>query len=227
VENRFPGESPDYREARERLLAQEVELRRSIEAVAAARRELPPGGAVPEDYLFEERAEDEGTKRVRLSELFTPGKETLIVYSFMYGPEMDEACPACTSIVDGLDASAHNVTQRVDLAVVAKSPLPRILAFAQERGWRRVRLLSAAGNTYNRDYFGETADGEQTPMLNVFVRDGDEIRHFWGSELFFAPRDDDQEMRHVDSIWPLWNLFDLTPQGRGTDTDFPKLSYDA
>jgi predicted dithiol-disulfide oxidoreductase (DUF899 family) len=217
----FPGESDEYRATRDRLLDAEIELRRSIERVAAARRALPPGGAVPEDYLFEEAGGE-----VRLSELFGPGKDTLAVYSFMYGPEDDRPCPACTSILDSLDGSAVHITQRINLAVVAKSSLGRIRAFADERGWHRLRLLSSAGNTYNRDYFGETPDGAQMPMLNVFVRDGDTVRHFWGSEILYAPPDPGQNERHVDFIWPLWGLLDTTPEGRGKDWQ-PSLSYGA
>ena len=101
--------------------------------------------------------------------------------------------------------------------MAAKSPIERVLAFASERGWRRIQVLSSAGTTYNRDYFAETADGEQQPMLNVFRRDGQAVRHFWGSELFYAPADPGQEPRHVGTLEPLWNLYDLTPEGRGDD----------
>jgi predicted dithiol-disulfide oxidoreductase (DUF899 family) len=218
---RFPDETSEYREARDRLVEAELELRRSIERVAAARRELPPGGIVPENYTFE----GEGGK-VRLSELFEPGKDTLAVYSFMYGPDAERPCSGCTSILDALDGNAVDIAQQVNLAVVAKSPLPRILEFAKERGWHRLRLVSSAGSTYNRDYYGETPDGDQMPMLNVFVRDGETIRHVWGSELLYAPTDPGQNERHVDFMWPLWGLLDVTPDGRGTDWQ-PRLSYGA
>lgn len=222
---RFPGESPEYRKARDRLVEAEVEARRAIERAAAVRRELPPGGVVPEDYVFEEAGADGGAKQVRLSVLFARGADTLIVYSFMYGPEMEQACPSCTSILDSLDGAAPHLTQRVNLAVVAKSPLPRILAHAEERGWRHLRLLSSAANTYNRDCRGETPDGSQMPMLNVFTRREGEIRHSWGSEE--GPPEEGQEPRNLDLIWPLWSLFDLAPAGRGADLDFPKLSYES
>jgi predicted dithiol-disulfide oxidoreductase (DUF899 family) len=218
---RFPAESENYRAARDRLLDAEIELRRSVESVAAARRELPPGGAVPQDYVFEEAG-----GKIRLSELFEPGKDTLAVYSFMYAPEDERPCSGCTSILDSLDGSAVHITQRINLAVVAKSPPERLGAFAEERGWRRLRLLSSAGNTYNRDYFGETPAGDQMPMLNVFVREGGTIRHFWGSEILYAPTDPGQNERHVDNIWPLWGLLDVTPEGRGKDWQ-PSLSYGA
>ena len=200
------------------------ELPELPEAVAVLRRKLPAGGEVAQDYVFEGVLADGSTGSVRLSGLFAPGKNTLIVYNFMFGPKMKRACPSCASILDSLDGSAPHVSQRVNLVVVAKSPLPRILEFARERGWRRLRLLSSAGNAYNRDYFGETAEGAQMPMLNVFVKDRGKIRHFWGSELLYAPWARGQEPRHVDSIWPIWNLFDVTPEGRGTDWH-PQLAY--
>jgi predicted dithiol-disulfide oxidoreductase (DUF899 family) len=238
----FPGESPQYRAARDRLLEQEVALRRAMEAVAAARRELPPGGAVPEDYAFHGRGADGAPTDVRLSELFAPGKDSLVIYSFMFprdpgderpGPaagqtallKLEEGpCPSCVALLDQLDGAAEHASQHINLGVVAKSPLPRILTFAEERGWRQLRLLSSADNTYNRDYLGETAEGAQRPMLNVFRRDGGAIRHFWASELFYAPTDAAQDPRHVGTLEPVWNLFDLTAEGRPTDWD-EQLSY--
>jgi predicted dithiol-disulfide oxidoreductase (DUF899 family) len=238
---RFPGESSDYRLARNRLLEAEVELRRMIERVAAQRRALPPGGAVPDDYVFEE-AGDGGA--VRFSELFAPGKDTLVIYSFMFprwsgdtrpGPAAGETarlplaetpCPSCTSILDSLDGAAPHLTQQLSLVVVAKSGPTRIRTFADERGWRHLRLLSSRNNTYNRDYHAEAPDGEQAPVLNVFMRDGDGLRHRWATELMFAPRDEGEEPRHVDSIWPIWNVLDMTPNGRGSGSDFPAMQYE-
>jgi predicted dithiol-disulfide oxidoreductase (DUF899 family) len=130
------------------------------------------------------------------------------------------------AFIDQLEGTVEHASQRINLAVVAKAPIDRVAAFARERGWRRLRLLSSAGNTYNRDYHGETPDGRQRPMLNVFQRDGDAIRHFWASELFYAPTDGDQDPRHVGTIEPLWNLFDLTREGRPTDWE-EQLSYPA
>jgi predicted dithiol-disulfide oxidoreductase (DUF899 family) len=233
----FPGESAEYRTARDRLLEQEIELRRATEAVAAARRDLPLGGAVPEDYVFRGAAPDGGATDVSLSELFAPGKDSLVIYSFMFprspqderpGPVSGETarlpvaegpCPSCVALLDQLDGAAEHATQQLNLVVVAKAPLPRILAFARERGWRRLRLLSSAANSYNRDYRAETADESQIPILNVFHRDRKTIRHFWSSELMFAPADPGQDPRHVGTLEPVWNLFDLTPEGRPIDWD--------
>jgi predicted dithiol-disulfide oxidoreductase (DUF899 family) len=238
----FPGESVEYRAARNRLLEQEIEVRRAMEAVAATRRRLPPGGAVPQDYVFQTQVPGGGPVDVRLSELFAPGKDSLVIYSMMFprAPDDDRPgpaggqtallplaegpCPSCTAFLDQLDGAAGHASQRVNLAVAAKAPIERIVTFAAERGWRRLRLLSSAGTIYNRDYLAETPDGEQQPMLNVFHRDGETIRHFWGSELFYAPADPGEEPRHVGTLEPLWNLFDLTPEGRGISWD-EQLSY--
>ncbi len=216
---RFPHESAAYRAARNDLLNAERDLRRQVEAVAAQRRALPLGGEVPEDYLFESPAGP-----VRMTDLFA-GKPTLVVYSFMYGPKMEHACPSCTSMLDGMDGQVGHVTQQVSLAVVAKSPIGRITDFAADRGWRRLPLLSSAGNSYNADYHGETAEGAQIPALNVFTRRHGQTFHTYNTELMFASRDPGQDPRHVDSIWPLWNVLDLAPGGRGAGW-YPRLSYD-
>ncbi len=239
----FPGESAEYRTARERLLEREIELRRAMEAVAVARRELPPGGAVPEDYVFHGAGPDGAATDVRLSELFAAGKDSLIIYNFMFprgygGPRpgptsgktallpLEEGpCPSCVALLDQLDGAAEHASQRINLAVVAKTSLPRLLTFAEERGWRHLQLLSSAGNAYNRDYFGEDAEGWQTPMLNVFHRERETIRHFWGAELTYAPADPGQDHRSVGTLEPLWNLFDLTREGRPVDWD-EQLSYE-
>jgi predicted dithiol-disulfide oxidoreductase (DUF899 family) len=236
----FPGESAEYRAARDRLLEQEIELRRAMEAVAAARRELPPGGVVPDGYVPGSRSRRQRDRR--LSEPFAPGRQSLVICNFMFprgyggerpGPASGETallplgespCPSCVALLDQLDGAAEHASQQVNFAVVAKAPLPRLLTWADERGWRKLRLLSSAGNTYNRDYLGETADGSQIPMLNVVHRGGETIRHFWGAELTYAPADAGQDHRSVGTLEPLWNLFDLTPEGRPTDWD-ERLSY--
>ena len=238
----FPGESPTYRAARERLLAREVELRRAMEEVAAERRALPPGGVVPTDYIFRGAGRRGAPTDVRLSELFAPRKDSLAIYSFMFprdpadnspGPASGQTaalplaegpCPSCTGLLDQLHGAAEHVSQLVNLAVVAKAPLPRVLAFAAERGWTRLRFLSSAENKYNRDYHAETPNGVQRPMLTVFHRDGDVIRHFWSSEMLYAPTDSGQDPRHVGTVEPLWNLLDLTREGR-PDHWYEQLSY--
>jgi predicted dithiol-disulfide oxidoreductase (DUF899 family) len=237
AERRFPGESTEYREAREALLEREIELRRAMEAVAEARRELPPGGMVPEDYVF---AGVDG--EVRMSELFAPGRDSLVIYSFMFprdssddrpGPTTGKAaelplhegpCPSCVALLDQLDAAMRHGGEQVNFAAVVKAPIDVVADFGERRGWRWIRLLSTAGNTYSRDYHGETESGDQIPTLNVFHRSGDEIRHFWATELMFAPADPGQHPRHVGTLEPVWNLFDLLPEGRPMDWD-EQLSY--
>ncbi|HEU4413723.1 MAG TPA: DUF899 family protein [Candidatus Angelobacter sp.] len=227
---RFHGETAEYRDARDKLLQAEIALRKNIEEVAALRRKLPVGGLLAEDYVFEEGAADLNdtatSRNTRLSELFSPGKETLAIYSYMFGPQMAAPCVSCTSILDGLNGSAPHIRQRMNFAVVAKSPLARIREVARGRGWNNLRLLSSSGNTYNRDYQGENAKGEQTPSLNIFVRRDGKIYHFYNTELLFAPTEPGMDGRHVDMIWPVWNMFDYTPEGRGKDW-YPKLSYES
>ena len=239
---KFPGETEAYRAARDELLRAEIELRRQTEAVAALRRAMPLGGAMAEDYVFDEAASGsddlDAAQHVRFSELFRPGVDTLAVYSFMFGPERPRPCPGCAHFLDGLDGAVPHILQRIAFVVVAKSPVQRLLDVARERGWRHLRLLSTAGNAYDRDYFGDSTalapkmrrqqeftDGEEwdMPILNVFRRDGKTVRHFWGSELLYVPPEPGQEYRHNDLLDPLWNALDVTPAGRG---DFhPKLQY--
>jgi predicted dithiol-disulfide oxidoreductase (DUF899 family) len=217
----FPNESTEYREARDKLLASEKELRAHIEAVAQERRDLPEGGELKEDYEFEEIVDGE-RRKTNLSALFSDGKDALFVYSFMFSDDMDAACPMCTAILDGLDGQAHHLEERINTAVVARTDAGTLNKFGQARGWRNLRLLSSKNNSYNTDYYGEL-DGSQETTANVFVRSGDTIRHYWNSELSYQPMMEGGHMRHLDLIWPMWNVLDMTPQGRGDF--FPKLEY--
>ncbi len=227
-EKRFPNESNEYRTARNTLLQAEMALRKNIEEVAALRRELPLGGEVKEDYIFgrdsESLNDSASLHSIRFSELFFGNRNTLAIYSLMYGPKMEKACPSCTSILDGLNGSALHIKQKINFVVVAKSPMQRIREWAKVRGWENLHLLSSENNTYNLDYFAETEDGSQMPMLNIFLKKNNGIFHTYSTELLYAPTEDGQEPRHVDSLWPIWNMFDLTPEGRGNDWH-PKLEY--
>jgi len=238
----FPGESDEYRAARERLLTQEVALRRETEAVAVLRRALPPGGLVREDYVFDGLNAHGMAARIKLSEMFAPGRDTLVIYNFMFprdpqddrpGPSVgttaglrreDGPCPSCVALLDQWDGAAMHIEQQTSLAVIAKAPLDRLITFSKERGWRNLRLFSAAGNTFKRDYRAETKEGFQRPMLTVFHRVGNEIRHFWSSEMLYSPTDPGQDPRHAGTMEPLWNIFDLTPEGRPCDWD-EQLDY--
>ena len=236
---RFPGESADYRSARNALLDAEIALRRQTEAVAEMRRQLPPGGEVPEDYIFERIGADFRPMKVKLSELFGE-HPTLLLYSYMFGPERDSPCPGCTHLLDCLEGAARHVPQRASFYVVAASPIARLASWAHDRGWNHHRLLSTAGNDYNAHYYGNTAsltpamraergykasENWDEPMLNVFRKDGDTIRHFWGSELVFAPEDPGQNHRGLDFMDPVWGMLDMIPEGRGDW--FPSVAYPA
>jgi predicted dithiol-disulfide oxidoreductase (DUF899 family) len=233
----YPNESAEYRRARNALLAEEIALRRQMEAVAERRRALPPGGEVPEDYVFERIGGNGMPEMSKLSELFGP-HHTLILYSFMYGPERKSPCPMCTHLLDSINGAARHLGERASLYIVAKSPIARLIAWARERGWRDLQFLSTAGNRYSADYFGDTwnvpavvrrergfkDDGvwDET-MFNVFRLDEGVVRHFWGSELTWAPIDAGQHHRSGDAANALWGLLDMTPEGRGQF--IPKLAY--
>ncbi len=230
----FPNESIEYRTARDRLIADEMSLRRQMEAVAVARRALPPGGPVLEDYLFETIGAGGTVVSVRLSELF--GDHDAILMDQIMFPRWstddraaaasgetakltikDQPCPSCTALVDQLNAAApHFEAAGGRFYVVAKTAIANLAALARDRGWSHLRLLSAAGTSFKRDYKSENEDGEQLPVTTVFKRDPDgTIRHFWTSELIFRDGDPGQDPRAQGTIEPFWNMIDLMPYGRG------------
>jgi predicted dithiol-disulfide oxidoreductase (DUF899 family) len=212
----LPNESTEYREARNALLAEEIELRRNIERVAALRRALPAGGEVTEDYTFEGR---DGAASI--SQLFGD-KDTLVLYSMMFGPKRERACPICTAMLTSWDGTAVNLRERVALAVTARSPIERLLAFKKERGWQNLQLYSDSKGDYTRAYV--TADDGDVPGLNIFTRSGGTIRHFWAGEMSGEMADAGQDPRGAPDPDPLWTILDLTPAGRGA-TWYPKLEY--
>ena len=230
----FPNESPEYRKARDKLLQREKALRREMEAVAEEIRALPPGGAVPEDYEFDHIDRNGAPKKVRLSQLFRPGTDTLILYHYMFprhrsdkrqGPSsgpiaqlpLEEGpCPSCTALLDNWEGAVPHVEGLgVNIAAVATAPIEQVAAFAAHRGWRHLKLISAVNNTFKRDYHGEDEEGQQVPILTVFHKGRDGvIRLSWASELLFLPTEPGQDPRHVGTVEPMWTLLDLTPGGR-------------
>jgi len=215
---RVPNESAEYRAARTALLAEEIELRRHIERVAAQRRALPPGGAVTGDYRF---MTEQGPSD--LASLFGD-KQTLVTFSYMFGPQRQRPCPMCTNLLDAWDANAPDIEQNASLVVVARSPLERLLAWKQERGWKNLRLVSDINETFFRDYLGLTADGDENGVENVFTRRDGTIRHFWAAEMTNATADPGQDQRGAPDPAPLWGVLDTLPEGRGSDW-YPSLNY--
>jgi predicted dithiol-disulfide oxidoreductase (DUF899 family) len=212
----FPNESPEYRQARNALLVEEIELRRHIERIAALRRTLPAGGVIPEDYAF-----DSPNGTVRLSHLFGD-KDTLVIYSMMFGPQREKACPMCTAMLTSWEGTARNLRERVALAVTARSQIERLLDFKKERGWQNLQIYSDTKGDYTRAYV--SAEDADMPALNVFTRTGGTIRHFWSGEMSGEMADPGQDPRGAPDLDPLWTILDHTPGGRGA-TWYPKLEY--
>jgi predicted dithiol-disulfide oxidoreductase (DUF899 family) len=217
---RFPNENTEYRRAREALLTEEIELRRHIERVAELRRKLPPGGEAKKNYAFVGEAGP-----VSFADLFGD-KNTLVIYSYMFGPQRERPCPMCTSLLSAWDGEVPDLRQRVALAVVARSPIERLLAFKRERGWRHLPLYQDVSGEFSHDYHAVTKDGGDDAALNVFTRggEGSTIRHFWGGEMNGASADPGQDPRGAPDLMPIWTILDVTPEGRGTDW-YPKLNY--
>ena len=213
----FPNESAEYRKARNALLAEEIDLRRQTERVAAMRRALPPGGEVAKTYEF---VGEDGP--VTLEGLFGD-KETLVVYSYMYGPERKAPCPMCTSFMAGFEEKVADVGQRVALAFVARSPIGRLVEAKAARGWQSMPVYSDPSGAFTRDYVD--AEDADMPGLTVFSRRDGTVRHFWSAEMSGDMADPGEDPRGQPEMDPLWLLLDATPEGRGTDW-YPKLSYD-
>jgi predicted dithiol-disulfide oxidoreductase (DUF899 family) len=218
-EVRIPGESAEYRAARTALLAEEIELRRQMERVAAQRRALPPGAPVTGDYRFQ--TEDGPAS---LADLFGD-KETLFVYGYMFGPQRARPCPMCTNLLDAWDANAADLAQKLSLVVVARSPIERLVAWKQERGWRRLRLASDLNEAYSRDFQVLFEDGSEGGSMNVFTRRDGTIRHFWANEMAGSTADPGQDPRGATTGYtPLWLILDSTPDGRDRNW-YPSLNY--
>jgi len=212
------NESPEYLARREELRRAEIELRQQRERVAELRRELPPGATIP-DYEFLEGPAalahgDEPVRTVRLSELFTGPGRSLVIYHFMYGKKQTNACPMCTAWIDGYNGIAHHLAQNVDLAIVAAADPSTLRAFARQRGWDKLRLLSAGESTFKYDLGGEDQEGNQDSTISVFTRDEEgTLRHFYSGHPWLA---EDIKERGIDELSPIWNILDLTLEGRGS-----------
>ena len=213
----FPNESATYRAARNALLAEEIELRRQVERVAAQRRELPMGGEVPRDIEFV----SEAAGPVKLSELFAD-KDTLMVYSMMFGAQRKSVCPVCTSFLTSWNGTAVNLRERVAMVVTARSPIERLVEYKRQRGLGNLRFVSDGLGEYTRAYVN--AEDADVPGFSVFTRRDGKVYHFYSGELSGAMADPGQDPRGAPDMDPLWLMLDMVPEGRGTDW-YPKLEY--
>jgi predicted dithiol-disulfide oxidoreductase (DUF899 family) len=206
---RFPNESAEY-------LTEEIELRRHIERVAEQRRALPPGGEVTKKYQFEGE-----NGRMTFADLFGD-KQTLVIYSYMFGPQRENPCPMCTSFMSTWEAKLPDIEQRIAFVFTARSPIARLIAAKQQRGWTRHKVFSDMSGDYTRDYV--TPEDADSPAYNVFTRKDGKIRHFWAGEIYAVSADPGQDPRGAPDVDPLWTVLDTTPEGRGTDW-YLKLKY--
>ncbi len=205
----FPNETPLYRQARNELLEQEIELRRQIERVSALRRQLPPGGEVTRDYRFES---EDGP--VKLADLFGQ-RDTLIVYSYMFGPRREKMCPMCASFLNSIDLKLPAMQERVAFAAMARSPIERQLDNKRARGWKNMPIYADTDGAFTRDYVHP--DDADIPAYNVFTRRDGKLRHFYAGEMSGDMADPDQDPRGAPDLDILWTLLDTTPEGRGAD----------
>jgi predicted dithiol-disulfide oxidoreductase (DUF899 family) len=212
---RFPNESAEYRRARQNLLIEEIELRRHNERVAELRRALPPGGEVTKSYMFEgERG------KVSFADLFG-GKQTLAIYSYMFGPQRQAPCPMCTSFMSTWESKLPDIEQRIAFVFVARAPIARLIEAKKARGWTQLRIFSDTSGDYTRDYV--SAEDADVAGYSVFTRRDGTIRHFWSGEMSGAMADPGQDPRGSPELDPLWTLLDTAPEGRGNW--YPKLQY--
>lgn len=222
-ENHFPGESTAYREARNTLLLEEIELRKLSEQIAEKRRALPLGGKVPDNYSFTVASDNKRTigATLSLTDCFQDEKDILVLYTLMYGPDAEHACPMCSAFLDGINGETRHLTDRVNLLIAAKSPADKLQALVKERGWDQLSFISTNGTNFHQDYLSESPEGQQWPMMHVFRKTEEGIFHTYSTELFYYRSDWPSDPRHVDTMWGLWNILDLTPEGRGSD--YPSL----
>src|SRR6266536_2985340 len=217
-DTRLAHESKEYLSKREELRSLEIESMKLRERVAETRRQLPQGPEV-KDYVFLEgpadlNAGDSPTRTVHLNELFTESDRSLVIYHFMYGKRQTSPCPMCTLWIDGYNGVAHHIAQKADFAIVAAADPPVLRAHARRRGWYNLRLLSTGeASTFKYDLGSEDHEGNQDSTLSVFTRDADgTLRHFYSAHPQMAP---DIRERGLDLLTPVYNVLDLTPQGRG------------
>jgi predicted dithiol-disulfide oxidoreductase (DUF899 family) len=213
--------SPRYVAARLALIEAEKALRDQVETVASLRRSLPQG-PVLDAYSFTEGPRDlehdEPVRAVTLADLFGD-HDALVVYHLMFHPDDDQACAMCSLWVDGLHGVSHHIGRRAGLAVVGKAPVEKLRRWARHRGWPGLRIVSSHDTTFNTDLHVEGPQGGQWPAVSVFARDGNHVRHVLTQCADYP----DGSSRGIDLLSPVWNVFDLLPDGR--DDWLPDNTY--
>jgi predicted dithiol-disulfide oxidoreductase (DUF899 family) len=225
------NESGAYLAKREELRLAEIEMMKQRERVAELRRHLP-AGPVMADYTFEEGPVDlnEGdspTRTVRRSELFAGADRPVVIYHLMFGKRQTKPCPMCTAWIDGINGVAHHLAQNIEFAIVAAADLPALRAHGRDRGWNRLRLLSAGPTKFKYDLDSEDREGNQDSTISVFTQDRNGlVHHFYSAHPRMSP---EIKERGIHLMCPIWHLLDLTPQGRGdwyAKLEYPPMVHD-
>jgi len=223
---RYPAHaSQEYKDARAELMKAELELSHHIERVAEMRRALPPGAEM-KDYTFIEGPRDltkDGPyTKVTLYELAADGR-SLVLNHMMFPEDDDKACPNCSFLIDGLSGVERHLKDHVNLAIVGKADIRKLRAWALDRGWNNLRILSSKESTFNKDMQVESPPWapkmNQVDGTSVFKKDKDGVlRHVYMVNATLDNVDDKRfEYRACDTMSPYFGVMDIIPEGRGDD----------
>jgi predicted dithiol-disulfide oxidoreductase (DUF899 family) len=204
---------------RKALLGREKELTRLYDQICAERRALP-WVKIGKNYMF-----DGPDGRVTLGDLFD-GRNQLMVYHFMFGPDWDEGCPGCSFFADHVDgARQHFENADLSFAAVSRAPWEKIAPFKERMGWN-FPWVSSFGSDFNYD-FHVSFTPEQIANKDVvynFERSDETMDELPGGSVFF--KNTAGEILHTyssygrggESLIGAFQFLDLVPKGRNETT---------
>ncbi len=211
--------------ARKELLTKEKESTRRRDALSAERRRLPMV-KIEKEYVF-----GGPNGRTTLRDLFGNHRQ-LVIYHFMFDPNWDEGCKACSFLADNfVGGIVHLAARDTSFAAISRAPLARIESFKRRMGWT-FPWLSSFGSDFNYDFHVTLDEAEgsveynyesaatilqagkirytkgELPGLSIFLRDGDAVFHTYSTY-----------QRGLDLLLNTYNYLDLTPLGRQEDQE--------
>lgn len=212
----------EWIDTRKAFLAREKEFTRLRDEISQERRELP-WEKVNKDYVFDGPDGEES-----LSDLFA-GKNQLIIYHFMYGPDWEAGCKSCSYLADHFNPAIIHLKQRgVTMIAVSKAPLQKLEAFKKRMGWS-FKWVSSLNNDFNRDYHVSFTQ-EELDSGNVYYnykKKGFPSTEAPGASVFY--NSENGEIFHTYSVYErgldmfitAYHYLDIVPEGR----DENALSY--